>query len=154
MTKTEDHLVSTSKQFDDLQESIKNTKRTNPFAKYVIFQEYSKSHCLTLFNFICRNQSVCKKFKIDSNEQKDEVDSRLFQNVNPVENVPKEEPSYLHLIENRDSNETSTENLAHSELFPIDWSIAVRLRLLSKTQISGNALKTSQEASGLTWYTN
>jgi len=37
-------------------------------------------------------------------------------------------------------------------LLPIDWSIKSRVRILSKTQIVGNNLKSSQEASGLTGF--
>lgn len=33
---------------------------------------------------------------------------------------------------------------------PIDWSLKTRIRILSKTPLPGNCLKTNQEASGIT----
>ncbi|XP_055608142.1 protein downstream neighbor of son homolog [Uranotaenia lowii] len=47
--------------------------------------------------------------------------------------------------------EVSTEPLPKpSKYLPIDWSIKSRMRLLCKTSIPGNNLRTNQEASGLT----
>lgn len=55
-------------------------------------------------------------------------------------------------------DDAEDEDLASNEIpkpiknLPIDWTIKSRVRILSKTQVVGNNLKSSQEASGLTGF--
>lgn len=47
------------------------------------------------------------------------------------------------------ANEEEPKPTAH---LPIDWSLKLKLRLLSNVQIPGGRLKSSEEASGITGY--
>lgn len=54
--------------------------------------------------------------------------------------------------EDDDEPKNGVEQKKHSKTFPIDWSIKSRVRILSKTLVVSNNLKSSQEASGLTGF--
>lgn len=51
-----------------------------------------------------------------------------------------------------DDDQVEVEPPKPVKVLPIDWSIKSRIRILSKTQVVGNSLKSSQEASGLTGF--
>lgn len=53
-------------------------------------------------------------------------------------------------VEDASDAELDVERRTPTPYLPMDWSIKSRLRLLCRTQIPGNNLKTNQEASGLT----
>lgn len=59
--------------------------------------------------------------------------------------------NFANLIQNVDAEEQQIEDQQKSSKYlPIDWSLKTRLRILCSSSLPGIALKTSQEASGLT----
>lgn len=69
--------------------------------------------------------------------------------VNNFSNILQQPPRE---IEYDDDPSEEEEILKPSATLPIDWSLKSRMRILSRTQIPGNNLKSNQEASGLTGF--
>lgn len=76
-------------------------------------------------------------------------------NAQPVNPNPKKSEhlaSFYKAAEDEalDSNAAVVEESKPTPHVPIDWSLKLKLRILSSAQISGSRLKSSEEASGIT----
>lgn len=117
-----------------------------------------------LFNFICRcsDQDV----KRPRQDLPFDTDDSIFELLHSTESkatpnieAPSQEASSAReldqnnpIVDDDDDQTSEAEPLKPSKNFPIDWSIKSRVRILSKTLVVNNNLKSSQEASGLTGF--
>lgn len=126
-------------------------------------------HFLSKFIFckISRNtEQTVKKIRRDLDNTSDDTIFQLLSSTK-IQSAPNLEAPVLE--ERPVFESTSNQNFQHAEddesidpeeefpqkhfpNLPVDWSIKNKIRILSTTQIPGNNLKTSQEASGLTGF--
>lgn len=64
--------------------------------------------------------------------------------------TPHTADNYTKLIVPEQEREPEVDNQKPTKYVPIDWGLKTKLRILTLTKITGNGLKSCQEASGIT----